>query len=333
MTSIKKEEFYFPSSNGIDEIYVISFIPRTNAKGYIQFVHDKYEHISHYHQSMEKMAREGYIVFGHDHIGHGKSVKTKEKLGQLNGNDVFINLITDTHLAFAHVFNKFPVIQNEKHAMQTPSIDDYKNIPIRAMIGIGFGSAIIKNYSIMYDDVNCVVLCGDNGFSLLNQLTIMKCKRYIKKYGEMHYSDELIKDIEKKYLVNKDSNYRFSYRTSNQKALSEYKEDELCQFEYNLKSLYEILRIENSMKMQEWVEAYPLFLTTYIISGKKDPINNNTKALEKLIYYIKQYGQKNIFYKYYDGYHNLFFEKNYLTVLNDILTIINAVRNQQYKRD
>lgn len=332
MTSIKKEEFYFPSSNTLDEIYVVSYIPRSEIKGYIQFIHDKYEHIGHYHQSMEKMAREGYIVFGHDHMGHGKSVKEKEKLGQLNGNDVFINLITDTHLAFAHVINKFPVINN-KHDMQSSSNDDYNNIPIHAMVGIGFGSAIIKNYTIMFNDVNCVVLCGDNGFKFTDQLNLMKCKHYVKKYGEFNYSDKLIKEIEKKYLNNKDKSYRFSYRTSYQKKLTEYKEDELSQFEYNLKSLYEILRIENSMKMQEWVDAYPMFLTTYIISGKDDPINDNTKSLKQLIYYIKQYGQKNIFYKYYDGYHNLFFEKNYLTVINEILIIVNAVRNQQYKRD
>jgi hypothetical protein len=39
---------------------------------------------------------------------------------------------------------------------------------------------------------------------------------------------------------------------------------------------------------------------------------------------------KNVFIRYYDGYHNVLFETFVNTVYADILSIINAVRKQQY---
>lgn len=340
MSSIQKDSFYFKSSNGKSDIFTIAYVPRGEKKGYIQFVHDTYEHIECYADVMQKMAQEGYIVFGHDHIGHGKSVSELSQLGKFDTKNAFLDIITDTSLAFINIFNKYAPEKQETYTARVLEKEGRSTVekivervkpPIHAMIGIGFGAAIVKNYSIMYNDVNCVILVGDKGFSSMDKLLELECKKEIRKYGEDGYSQKIIQKIEKDYLKDKDSSYRFSWRTSYQKRLYEYKMDELNQFEYTLKSLSEILRIENSLTMASWVDAYPMYLTTYLICGKSDPVSKNTKAISKLVYYLKQNEAKNFFYKYYEGFHNLFFEKNRDNIIFDILTIINAVRNQQYK--
>ena len=55
------------------------------------------EHIERYHDFATFLAEHGYYVVGHDHLGHGKSVASAEKLGffhETHGNEF---VIADIH--------------------------------------------------------------------------------------------------------------------------------------------------------------------------------------------------------------------------------------------
>ena len=76
-----KNEFYFTSSDGNNRIHAIEWIPEGEPKAILQMCHGMTEHIERYHDFATFLAEYGYYVIGHDHLGHGKSVSSPEKLG------------------------------------------------------------------------------------------------------------------------------------------------------------------------------------------------------------------------------------------------------------
>ena len=91
--AIKREEFYFDSSDGETGIRVLAWIPATAPRAIVQIAHGMVEHIERYDDFARMLAASGYVVFGNDHIGHGKSVVHVSELGELpvGGNDIMIS--------------------------------------------------------------------------------------------------------------------------------------------------------------------------------------------------------------------------------------------------
>lgn len=75
------KEFYFKSSTGKD-LYAKKWYDEnlTQYKAVIQLVHGMEEYISRYDEFANYLAEKGFMVVGHDHIGHGKSVKDDNEL-------------------------------------------------------------------------------------------------------------------------------------------------------------------------------------------------------------------------------------------------------------
>ena len=85
-----KKEFYFPSKDGITQIHALEWIPEGAPKAILQIAHGMVEHIERYHDFATYLASQGIYVTGHSHLGHGKSMISKEKMGYFaapNGNE------------------------------------------------------------------------------------------------------------------------------------------------------------------------------------------------------------------------------------------------------
>ncbi len=69
--------------------------------------HGMAEHMGRYREFMDFLAKNGYIAFGCDHMGHGKTARTKEELGYFapKGFDL---LVTDLHLMAIYMQGKYP---------------------------------------------------------------------------------------------------------------------------------------------------------------------------------------------------------------------------------
>ena len=79
---IIKEEFYFGSRDGENQIHAVKWIPEIEQPVCIlQIVHGMVEHIGRYEEFAQFMAKKGILVVGDDHLGHGLSVKSGEPMG------------------------------------------------------------------------------------------------------------------------------------------------------------------------------------------------------------------------------------------------------------
>ncbi len=97
---VQMSEFYYPSSDGKSQIHAMLWQPTVaseakgepeasagKARGLIQLVHGVNEYIGRYDPLARFLAEQGFVVFGEDHLGHGKSGNFAQTP---QGADVFI---------------------------------------------------------------------------------------------------------------------------------------------------------------------------------------------------------------------------------------------------
>lgn len=91
---MNKELKTLKSSNGTSIISGIVYWLTNEAKALIQISHGMVERIGRYNEFMNFLVKEGYVICGHDHIGHGKSVGPDETFGFFkteNGDQALVN--------------------------------------------------------------------------------------------------------------------------------------------------------------------------------------------------------------------------------------------------
>ena len=101
--TINKE--FVPSSDGIHALSGKVYIPEENPKGLFHVVHGMTEHIERYDFFMRKLAEDGYICFGYDHLGHGKTAKNADELGFIAHKNGWDHLAKDVSV-FAEAMKK-----------------------------------------------------------------------------------------------------------------------------------------------------------------------------------------------------------------------------------
>ncbi len=99
-----RENFKFKDSEGV-ELNVYKWTPEGEAIGIVQISHGMTETVLRYDEFARCLNEKGFIVYGHDHRGHGLTVKTKEDLGYIADNEGFdwlcsVDSEVDKYIAF-----------------------------------------------------------------------------------------------------------------------------------------------------------------------------------------------------------------------------------------
>ena len=104
----RKEEFYYDSTSKTTKIHAVRYIPDGEIKAILQIAHGMVEYIDRYHEFATFMAEHGVYVVGHDHLGHGQSVTSPEKLGYFSGNEGNWCVVSDIHQVRLMTEKKYP---------------------------------------------------------------------------------------------------------------------------------------------------------------------------------------------------------------------------------
>ena len=84
---VKKTTFSFLSHDRQTTIHGKKWAPADgNYKAVLQLVHGMVEFIDRYDNFARYMAERGFLVVGHDHLGHGASVLSEEEGGYFAPN-------------------------------------------------------------------------------------------------------------------------------------------------------------------------------------------------------------------------------------------------------
>ena len=97
--AITVKEAYFNSSTGTNKIRCLIWQDKEQIpKAIFQIAHGVCEHIERYDEFARFLAEKGFIVCGNDHLGHGKSAESLEKLGYTCEHNGHIRMVDDMHI-------------------------------------------------------------------------------------------------------------------------------------------------------------------------------------------------------------------------------------------
>ena len=273
-----KDQFTFLSSNGKTNIHSIICLPEDSKFiGVIQIIHGMYEYIERYLPFIEYLTSKGFIVVGHDHLGHGESIKSKEELGYFDEPDPLEFLIKD--------IITLRIITQKK----------YENVPY-FMCGHSFGSYLLRNY-IIKDSKGLagVILLGTGYCDPCTSLISINLCKFISCFKGSHHRSRLIKKLAlemgpySKYDTTK-TDYNNSWISRDPEVVKKYNTDEKCNFEFTLNGFLAVaLSVKyccNPTNVAKVRKDLPILL----VSGDSDPVGDNGKGVKKSYMIMKTVG-------------------------------------------
>ncbi len=288
------EEFYFTSSTG-KQVHAKKWINENIEKynGVIQLVHGMQEHIGRYDEFANMLAKYGYIVVGHDHLGHGDTAKTSEELGYFAKENGWEHLAEDVHI------------------FQNKIKEEYPDLPY-IIFAHSMGSLVVRTYLTKYkDDLNGVILCGTSGqkIGLITGQILCKIIGVIKgeKYRSKLIQYLVIGSFNRKFKPNKT---RADWTTRNEEEIQERSKDAKCGFNFTINGYYNLLKGTYYLSKQKNINK-TLDVPILLISGDKDPVGGMGKGVIRVFNMLEKAGLKDVQIRLFrDARHELINELN-----------------------
>lgn len=286
---MKKEVFTFPSIDGKTNIHAVKWLPDSgNYKAILQITHGMIEYIERYEPFAEFMTDNGYMVVGHDHLGHGESVTTKDDWG-----------------FFADVDSPSDYLVEDMHGLRSLVQKDNPGVPY-FMFGHSMGSYLLRKYlSVHNDNLRGAIICG-TGYSAENTTKMgITATKLMKKLKGSHGRSRLLRDLTydkyyKKFdMFGKDPSN--SWLTRDEAIVKKYYADPKCTFLFTVNGYAGLTEAVLYACRQENVDKIPNRLPIFIVSGADDPVGGCSEGVMKVVEMFKTSGKEDLTYKLYDG--------------------------------
>lgn len=277
----QKKEFYYPSSDGKTEIHAVVWKPETGVcRGVFQIVHGMMEFIDRYGGLAEFLTERGYLVAGHDHLGHGKSVRSEEDLGYIaekRGSDC---LVADMHRMRALLQKKYP---------EVPYF----------MMGHSMGSYLLRKYLTVHGEkLSGALILGTGsvpggivliGTAMARTLAFFKGWRYRSPLMERaFFSGDYRKfDMDGTHPEK-------SWLSRDTKVVKEYYSNPGCTFRFTLNGFYSVLKTVHYDNQMKYTEKIPKNLPIIMMSGAQDPVGGLGKGVRRAEAQLRKAGIRDL---------------------------------------
>lgn len=297
-----KKDFYFLSKDGETQIHAIEWVPDGEIRAVLQICHGMVEYIDRYDEFANYMNQKGYYVIGHDHLGHGESVKAESELGffhEENGNEYVVG---DIHEIRMQARRKHPFI---------PCF----------LLGHSMSSFLVRQYIQSYGaGLSGVILMG-TGHQPYPFLAIAKtlCKLLIRFKGS-HFRSSLIDGMAKGSFNRsfEPGRTRVDWISRDDAIVDSYQADPWCTFMFTVNGYYHMFAGMQTLTKKN-IRAIPKDLPLLFISGGHDPVGRFGKSVKKVCNRYRNCGIQKVSMRLYKDYrHEILNEKNREVVFGDL---------------
>ena len=300
----KREEFYYPSSDGVTKIHAVAWKPEGEVKAVYQMVHGMVEFIERYDEFANFLTQHGFYVVGHDHLGHGKSIISQEDWGYFAKENSVDCVIQDIYALMAITKEKYP------------------NVPY-VIMGHSMGSFFIRRFACQYGDkVDAVIVMGTG-----NQPKVLQCAgtaltKVIKLfYGERHRSKLLSKAMFggfNKRIVNPVTCN--DWLSKDAKIVEAYQNEPANQFLFTMNGMETLLSVIGYVTKKSNVIQTPKNLPMLFVAGEADPVGEYSEAVKRAFAMYQDVGMQDVSIKLFpDDRHEILNETDRLEVFEYIL--------------
>ena len=281
------------------------YLPEGQAKGLFHVVHGMIEHIGMFDALMRRMAEAGYIAFGYDHLGHGRTARDKSELGFIAEQDGWEKLVDDVYLFGSSIRRSYP-----------------EELPF-ILMGHSMGSFIVRLAAVKYRHCDKLIVIGTGGPNSADAAGIFMTGLLKRLKGDHARSDLIEKMVFGTY------NRRFAgendpiaWLTVDPAAREQYRTDALCAFRFSVSAMQDLIRLHHNCNTKQWFRSVDRELPILLISGSDDPVGGYGKGIAEIDRRLKASGA-NVQSKLYEGYrHEIFNDHCREEVTADILAFI-----------
>ena len=303
------KDITFPSSDGKNTIHAELFIPSdNNISAVVQISHGMMDYIGRYKGMAEAFCAKGIALCGHDHLGHGDSVKTPDDYGFFASRGGYDYVIDD-------VKRMNDLIRKE-----------FLGVPV-ILLGHSMGSFIARLYALNYgDSVDGLIIHGTAGPNpiLGAGMLIVKLLRAIK--GERHRSKFVCSLADGGYNKGFDpAEGDGAWLTRDPSMVADRVGNPKNDFIFTLAGYEDLFHFLGNCNHESWFRGFSKSLPTLVVSGENDPVGGFGKGVRYVYDHLKENGASVELKLYPEARHELFMEINRDEVFADLIAWIEGV--------
>lgn len=304
--------FTFLSNDGVTAVHAVKWTPDSGEyKAILQISHGMVEYIERYQPYAEFLTTKGYMVVGHDHIGHGQSLSSPENLGYFcegNPSDILIE---------------------DMHKLRTLIQEDNPDVPY-FMMGHSMGSFLLRKYLAFHGEkLRGAVIMG-TGFipEKMTSLALMLTGVVAKLRGQKHRSkfiESLAFGADYKDFDMTGEKPENSWLTKDVQIVKDYYNDPKCGYLFTVNGYTGLFEAVNYSCNPENAARLPKKLPLFIVSGAQDPVGGLGKGVKDVYDMYKETGMLDLTYKLYENdRHEILNETDRQNVYEDLLAWMNV---------
>lgn len=260
--------------------YTAEGVTQTNAKGVVQIVHGMCEYKERYEGFIDYLTQNGYIVFAHDHRGHGGSVTANENLGYF-GDKKGEAIVDDAALVTDEIRRLYPGLSV-------------------TLFGHSMGSLVVRAYLQKYEEkIDKLIVCGSPsknslaGFGLMLNGVISAFRG--KKYRSRLMANASTGGGDDKFP----GEGKNAWLTRDKTVVEKYNADEKCNFVFSCNGFSNLLHLVKNAYKKKKYPAKHSDLPIFFMAGADDPVIGSEKKWLAAQQFLRDVGYKNVTGKLY----------------------------------
>jgi alpha-beta hydrolase superfamily lysophospholipase len=259
--------------------------------GIVALVHGMGEHLRRYDHVAQALTSRGFVVYGHDHRGHGASLVADDEPGQL-GDDGWSALVDDLNLVIAHAKS------------------DHPGLPV-VMVAHSMGSFAAQQFLLDHGaDVDAAAFTGTAALDLLEPALDLSADLDLSAFNAPFQP----------------ARTNFDWLSRDESTVDAYLADPLCGFGIDAASAKDMFAGARRLADPAEVARMPRDLPLYVAVGSKDPVNGGLTLLWALVDRYRAAGLSDVTVRVYDdARHEILNEINRAEVIEDLLEWLQRV--------
>lgn len=305
---IKKQNFYFKSSNKETRVHGICWIPEdVKVRAVLQIVHGMVEYVDRYDDFARFLGAQGIVVVGDDHLGHGDSVASQEDWGYLGDNG-------------------FECIVNDVRKIQKQFKKRFPGVPYY-ILGHSMGSFLTRYFLIKYGrEVDGAVIMGTGYHSVPVAVFGKVLTQAVAAVKGWRYRSALVNKLafgsyNKGFAPARTD---FDWLSRDEASVDAYVGEPRCQFIFTLNAYHEMFKGLEFIAKKSNLKKMPKQLPVLFVSGGEDPVGDSGQGVQKVYDMFVLAGMDNMDITFYEGArHEILNETNRHEVYDDLCNWLN----------
>ena len=243
-------------------------------------MHGMCEYKERYEGFIDYLTQNGYIVFAHDHRGHGGSVTANENLGYF-GDKKGEAIVDDAALVTDEIRRLYPGLSV-------------------TLFGHSMGSLVVRAYIQKYEEkIDKLIVCGSPSKNSLAGFGLM-LNGVISAFRGKKYRSRLMANAS---TGGGDGKFpgegKNAWLTRDKTVVEKYNADEKCNFVFSCNGFSNLLHLVKNAYKKKKYPAKHSDLPIFFMAGADDPVIGSEKKWLAAQQFLRDVGYKNVTGKSY----------------------------------